>query len=95
MTAKACGCLGVVENSRLVGIVTDGDLRRHMSGNLLALSVRDVMTVSPKTIGPDALTSEALEILNAASITCIFVIDDEAKPIGLIHIHDLLRIGVT
>lgn len=95
MTAKACGCLGVVENSRLVGIVTDGDLRRHMSGNLLALSVRDVMTVSPKTIGPDALTGEALEILNAASITCIFVIDDEAKPIGLIHIHDLLRIGVT
>ena len=62
MTAKACGCLGVVENSRLAGIVTDGDLRRHMSGNLLALSVRDVMTVSPKTIGPDALTSEALEI---------------------------------
>jgi arabinose-5-phosphate isomerase len=95
MTAKACGCLGVVDNNRLVGILTDGDLRRHMSGDLLSLKVGEVMTRSPKTIGPDALTSEALEILNAASITCIFVIDPEGKPTGLVHIHDLLRIGVT
>ena len=95
MTAKACGCLGVVDNNRLVGILTDGDLRRHMSGDLLSLKVGEVMTRSPKTIGPDALTSEALEILNAASITCIFVIDPGGKPTGLVHIHDLLRIGVT
>jgi arabinose-5-phosphate isomerase len=54
-----------------------------------------VMTKSPITIEPDALTSEALEILNSKSITCIFVIDEEGKPVGLIHIHDLLRIGVT
>ncbi len=95
MTEKACGCLGVVEGGRLVGILTDGDLRRHMSSDLLSLRVADVMTRSPKTIDPDALTSEALEILNAASITCIFVIDKTGAPTGLIHVHDLLRIGVT
>jgi len=95
MTEKACGCLGVVEGDRLVGILTDGDLRRHMSSDLLSLKVGDVMTNSPKTIGPDALAGEALEILNATSITCIFVIDEHKKTTGLIHIHDLLRIGVT
>jgi arabinose-5-phosphate isomerase len=95
MTEKACGCLGVVDGGKLVGILTDGDLRRHMSSDLLSLKVRDVMTKAPKTIDPDALTSEALEMLNAASITCIFVIDDTGAPVGLIHVHDLLRIGVT
>ena len=96
MTEKACGCLGIIdEQGKLVGILTDGDLRRHMSSDLLNLKIQDVMTKSPKTIEPDALTSEALEILNSKSITCIFVIDEAGKPIGLIHIHDLLRIGVT
>ena len=95
MTEKACGCLGIVDSNKLVGILTDGDLRRHMSNDLLSLRVGDVMTRSPKTIGPNALTSEALELVNAANITCIFVIDDKGAPTGLIHIHDLLRIGVT
>ena len=96
MTEKACGCLGVVDaQGKLIGILTDGDLRRHMSSDLLNLKIQDVMTKSPKTIAPDVLTSEALEILNSKSITCIFVIDGESKPIGLVHIHDLLRIGVT
>ena len=96
MTEKACGCLGIVDaQGKLVGILTDGDLRRHMSSDLLNLKIQDVMTRSPKTIEPDVLTSEALEILNSKSITCIFVIDGENKPIGLVHIHDLLRIGVT
>ena len=96
MTEKACGCLGIIDaHGKLVGILTDGDLRRHMSSNLLNLRIQDVMTKSPKTIEPDALTSEALEILNSKSITSIFVIDGAGKPIGLIHIHDLLRIGVT
>jgi arabinose-5-phosphate isomerase len=96
MTEKACGCLGIIDaHGKLVGILTDGDLRRHMSSDLLNLQIQDVMTKSPKTIEPDALTSEALEILNSKSITCIFVIDEEGKPVGLIHIHDLLRIGVT
>lgn len=96
MTEKACGCLGIIDDQgKLIGILTDGDLRRHMSSDLLGLKVQDVMTKSPKTIEPEALTSEALEILNGASITCIFVIDEATKPVGLIHIHDLLRIGVT
>lgn len=96
MTEKACGCLGVADESgKLIGIVTDGDLRRHMSSDLLNQDVRSVMTLSPRTIGTNALASEALEVLNAANITCIFVIDEDSKPIGLVHIHDLLRIGVT
>jgi arabinose-5-phosphate isomerase len=96
MTEKACGCLGVTDgHGKLIGIVTDGDLRRHMSSDLLNQEIRQVMTVGPRTIGPHALASEAVEILNAANITCVFVIDKEGLPIGLIHIHDLLRIGVT
>ena len=96
MTEKACGCLGAVaSDGTLAGIVTDGDLRRHMSNDLLNQKIVDVMTHAPKTIGPHVLASEALEILNAANITCIFVIDDHQKPTGLVHIHDLLRIGVT
>ena len=96
MTEKACGCLGIIDaQGKLVGILTDGDLRRHMSSDLLNLRVQDVMTKSPKTIEPDALTSEALEILNSKSITSIFVVDEGNRPIGLVHIHDLLRIGVT
>ena len=81
MTEKACGCLGIIDDQgKLIGILTDGDLRRHMSSDLLSMRVQDVMTRAPKTIEPDALTSEALEILNGASITCIFVIDEAAKP---------------
>lgn len=96
MTEKSCGCLGIIdEGGHLIGILTDGDLRRHMRSDLLDLHVRDVMTKSPKTIGADALASEALEFLNSGSITSIFVIDSEKRPIGLIHIHDLLRIGVN
>lgn len=96
MTEKSCGCLGIIdEQGVLIGILTDGDLRRHMSNDLLKLRIHDVMTRQPKTIEPDALTSEALEILNSASITSIFVVDDGHRPVGLIHIHDLLRIGVT
>ena len=96
MTSRSYGCLGVVAGSgRLIGIVTDGDLRRHMSRNLLDLCVGEVMTPAPKTITPDALTSEALEALNSAKITSLFVVDGGNKPVGLIHIHDLLRIGAA
>ncbi len=96
MTSRSLGCLGVVGgDGRLIGIVTDGDLRRHMSRNLLDLTVGEVMTPEPKTVAPDALTSEALEMLNSAKITSLFVVDGEHRPIGLVHIHELLRIGVT
>ncbi|MFN4142675.1 SIS domain-containing protein [Aestuariivirga sp.] len=95
MTRRSYGCLGVVDGEdRLIGIVTDGDLRRNMTPGLLDLSVGKVMTHAPKTIGPDALASEALEQLNSLKITSLFVIDAERRPVGLVHIHDLLRIGL-
>ncbi|MBL8908103.1 MAG: KpsF/GutQ family sugar-phosphate isomerase [Rhizobiales bacterium] len=96
MTEKSFGCLGVTDEAgRLVGIITDGDLRRHMSKNLIDLPAGDVMTRSPKTMPPDALASEALEVLNSAKITSLFIVDPEGRPVGLVHIHDLLRLGVT
>ena len=95
MTQRSYGCFGVTDSEgRLAGIVTDGDLRRNMKSELLSLTVGNVMTRSPKSIDPDALTSEALEQLNTLKITSLFVIDGEQRPVGLIHIHDLLRIGL-
>jgi arabinose-5-phosphate isomerase len=95
MTEKSLGCLGIVDDEgRLVGIVTDGDLRRHMNPNLLDSTVGDIMTSRPKTIGPDMLASQALEVLNSSSITALFVVED-GRPVGIVHIHDLLRIGVA
>jgi arabinose-5-phosphate isomerase len=96
MTARSFGCLGVTDpNGSLIGIVTDGDLRRHMSKDLIDLRVSDVMTHHPKTIDAEALTGEALELLNSAKITSVFVVDADNRPVGLLHIHDLLRVGVT
>ncbi len=95
MTEKACGCLGVVDaEGTLVGIITDGDLRRHMSPDLLERQAHEVMTLAPKTVALEALAFEVLETLNSANITTVFVVDDKGRPAGLIHIHDLLRIGV-
>jgi arabinose-5-phosphate isomerase len=94
MTEKACGCLGIVDDhGKLSGIITDGDLRRHMSPGLLELEVRSVMTADPKSIPPDMLAVEVLELLNSSSITTVFVVGADRHPLGLIHIHDLLRIG--
>jgi arabinose-5-phosphate isomerase len=96
MTEKSLGCLGVVDEAgQLIGIITDGDLRRHMSRDLVDLSAASVMTTAPRTIDPGALASEALEQLNSRKITSLFVVDEESRPIGLIHIHDLLRLGVS
>jgi arabinose-5-phosphate isomerase len=95
MTEKALGCLGVVDgNGRLKGIITDGDLRRHMDDGLLAKRIGDIMTPGPKTVSPDLLASAALELINASSITALFVVENE-RPVGIIHIHDLLRVGVA
>jgi arabinose-5-phosphate isomerase len=95
MSAKSFGCIGIIgANGELVGIITDGDLRRHMRGDLLDSRVDDVMTRSPKTVQPDQLVSEALEILNALKITALFVVN-AGRPIGIVHIHDLLRAGAA
>jgi len=95
MTKKALGCLGVVDGDGLLkGIITDGDLRRHMGDGLLAKRIGDIMTPAPKTVTPDLLASAALELINASSITALFVVED-GRPVGIIHIHDLLRAGVA
>jgi arabinose-5-phosphate isomerase len=95
MTQKALGCLGVVDGEgQLVGIITDGDLRRHMGPALLASTAGQIMTPSPKTIKPTALASSALDVLNKSRITTLFVVE-RGKPIGLIHVHDLLRASVA
>ena len=96
MTGRSYGCLGVVDaDDHLIGIITDGDLRRHMRSELLSLTVGEVMTRAPKTIEEAALASEALEMLQSLRITSLFVIDGEQHPLGLVHIHDLLRIGIV
>lgn len=96
MTAGRFGCLGIVEDGRLVGIVTDGDLRRALrdGGDLLARPAGGVMTRAPRSIGPDALAAEALHLM-AGRITALFVVDEAGRPIGILHIHDLLRAGVA
>jgi arabinose-5-phosphate isomerase len=95
MSAKSFGCSGVTDHTgALIGIVTDGDLRRHMRDGLLTLKTSAVMTKAPKTITDDMLAGEVIAFLNSNKITSVFVVDGNRKPIGLVHIHDLLRIGV-
>ena len=97
MTGKGFGCVGVVEAGRLTGIVTDGDLRRAMGPNLLDQPVRAVMTAGPRTIRPDALAADALRAMNGEDrrITSLFVTDAAGAPIGILHVHDLLRAGAA
>ena len=96
ISQKGFGVAGVVDaQGALVGVITDGDLRRHMEG-LLALTAADVMTVAPKTIAPDALAEQAVSVMNHRKITCLFVVDPAqgGAPQGLLHIHDCLRVGL-
>lgn len=95
MTEKSFGCLGIVDaKGKLVGVVTDGDLRRHMDGKLMSKRAGEIMTRRPKSIAPSMLASAALELLNASKITALFVVEG-GKPVGILHIHDLLRAGVV
>jgi arabinose-5-phosphate isomerase len=95
MSAKGFGCVGITDQGgKLVGIITDGDLRRHMRNNLLDSRVDEVMTRAPKTVRPDQLISETLELLNATKVTALFAVE-AGKPVGVIHIHDLLRAGAA
>jgi arabinose-5-phosphate isomerase len=95
MTSKGFGCVGIVDTrGAIVGIITDGDLRRHMGPELMTAIVDDVMTKSPKTIRGDLLASEALEILNSSKITAL-IVTEANKPIGIVHLHDILRAGVV
>lgn len=90
MTKFGFGCVGVIDNDELVGIITDGDLRRKMSVDLLSKKVMDIMTKNPITVSKNILASELLCVMEDRRITNVFVTDDRQKPVGLIHIHDLL-----
>jgi arabinose-5-phosphate isomerase len=95
ISQKGFGCLGIVgADGRLTGIITDGDLRRHLSGDIFERRVEEVMTPDPKTIAPDALAASALEILNSAAIMALMVVE-KRKPVGIVHLHDLLKIGAA
>jgi arabinose-5-phosphate isomerase len=95
MTAKSFGCVGVIDaKGNLIGVVTDGDLRRHMSPKLTGMAVDKVMTAGAKAIPPDWLASEAVGFMNAKKITNVFVVEG-MRPVGILHIHDCLRAGVA
>ena len=95
MTSKRLGCVGFVNSAGiLTGIPADGDLRRCLSAQILSEKAADLMTRNPKTIAPEAMTAEALKIMHDKKITNLFVVDN-LKPVGVIHIHDLLNNGVA
>ena len=95
MSAKGLGCIGIVDSAgRLEGIVTDGDLRRHMENDLLQRTAAEIMTRAPKTMTAESLAASALRLLNEQKITSLFVVED-GRPTGLLHIHDLLRAGIV
>lgn len=94
MTAKQLGCVGVLSpQGQLVGVITDGDLRRHMEDDILAMTASEVMTANPKTVAEDALAAEVLAMMNENKITAFFVVAHD-QPLGIIHIHDVLRTGL-
>ena len=99
MTQGTFGCVGITDDDgALIGIITDGDLRRHMDPGLLAVPAREVMTGPPRTIRPQALAAEAVGIMNGVRnqrpITSLFVVEND-RPVGIVHIHDCLRAGVA
>src|SRR6202045_1477523 len=96
MTAKSFGCAGICDpQGRLIGVITDGDLRRHMDEALLSKMVQEVMHRRPKAIAAAALAAGALGIINRFAITSLFVIEDGNRPVGFLHMHDCLRAGVA
>ncbi|HTO40053.1 MAG TPA: CBS domain-containing protein, partial [Rhizomicrobium sp.] len=96
MASRRFGCVGITAgDGALIGIVTDGDLARHMDRDLLNRKVADVMTRAPKVIGADRLAAEALALMNEKKITQLFVLDTAQRPKGILHMHDCLRAGVV
>src|SRR5262249_50260474 len=93
MTEKRFGCVGVTgTDGKLDGLITDGDLRRHLDG-LFEHAAVEVMTRGPKTVTPNTLAGEALKLMNDSRITVLFVVD-AGRPVGILHVHDMLRAGV-
>ena len=95
ITAGGFGCCGVVENGRLIGIITDGDIRRALLSSTDDIVADQIMTRSPHTIREDGLAAEALSMLSEFKITALFIVNGADEPVGLIHVHDCLAIGVV
>ena len=96
ISAKGFGCVAVTDaDGRLTGVITDGDLRRNIARELMKLTAGELMTKSPKSVAAGTLASTAIAILNEKSITALIVVDRDQRPVGLVHMHDLLRIGVA
>ena len=99
MSSKSFGCVGVVEQGQLIGVITDGDLRRHMAGGMLSMAASEVMTANPQTIRSGALAAEAVALMNEKNITSLFVVDGATDGpqtvVGIVHIHDCLRAGIV
>ncbi len=94
MTSKGFGTVGVLERGSLAGIVSDGDLRRNMA-HLMDSTAGDVATMGPVTVAPTLLAAQALALMNERKITTLFVVDEHNAPVGILHLHDLLRAGVV
>lgn len=94
MTSKGFGITGVVKDGALIGVISDGDLRRHM-GNLMEKKAGEIASIDPVTATPDLFAAKALAILNERKISVLMVVDEARRPIGIVHIHDLLRAGVA
>ncbi|MCK4946689.1 MAG: KpsF/GutQ family sugar-phosphate isomerase [Alphaproteobacteria bacterium] len=101
ITEKGFGCIGLVnEKGILTGIITDGDIRRKLCSDILTKTAKDIMSSCPQTVSPDALVAEAMAIMNDLKnafrkITCLLVVDEDGRPVGLLHIHDCLRAGFS
>lgn len=96
MTSKGFGCTGIIDkDDKLIGIITDGDLRRKMSADLPAQKVSAIFTPNPKTISEKALGGEALAMMNGFGITSLFVTDETGALVGIIHVHDCMRAGIA
>ena len=96
ISKKNFGCIGVLDNNKdLIGIITDGDLRRHMNSDLLNKKAKDVMSIKPKVILKNHYVSDALKTINKYKITSLFIVNSSSnkKPIGIIHLHDCLRVN--
>ena len=97
MTTKSFGCAGIVDEAgKLAGIITDGDLRRHMGAGLVDQRAGDVMTADPRTGEAGMLAADALRLMTAGQpkIIQLFIVDDARRPVGILHLHDLLRVGL-
>ncbi len=93
MTVGGIGAAGVIENGKLIGIITDGDLRRRLTPDMFGKTARELMTANPLSIAPDAPLVDAIAIMNNKRITLLFAVED-GKPVGVVHMHDLLAAGV-